>query len=48
MHSTLILLNALYDAGNKFGHAMAWVTCLLLAIAVFFAMGKYVFSKEKE
>ncbi|GAA4458703.1 hypothetical protein [Rurimicrobium arvi] len=42
-----IVLNALYDAGNKVGVAMCWVTSLILTAELAYVMFKYVFAKSK-
>ncbi|MCC6186749.1 MAG: hypothetical protein IT256_06325 [Chitinophagaceae bacterium] len=43
-----IILNAFYDAGNKVGVLMGWVTTLLLTAGVVYVMLKYVLAKNKE
>lgn len=43
-----MLLNAFYDAGNKFGVMMCWVTSLILTVELVYVMFKYVFAKNKE
>lgn len=46
--SNPIVLNALYDAGNKAGVFLAWATSLLLTAELAYVMFKYVFAKNKE
>lgn len=43
-----IVLNALYDAGNKAGVLLAWGTSILLTVELVYVMFKYVFAKNKE
>jgi hypothetical protein len=46
--SNPIVLNALYDAGNKAGVLLAWGTSILLTVELVYVMFKYVFAKNKE
>jgi hypothetical protein len=43
-----VLLNAFYDAGNKIGVAMSWITTLTIVFALAYVMVKYVFAKSKD
>ncbi|MDI9320041.1 MAG: hypothetical protein QM530_06135 [Phycisphaerales bacterium] len=46
--SNPIVLNALYDVGNKVGVFMAWATTFLLTAEMVYVMFKYVLAKAKE
>jgi hypothetical protein len=39
---TSILLNALYDAGNKIGPALCWIFVILMTIELVYVMAKYL------
>jgi heme/copper-type cytochrome/quinol oxidase subunit 4 len=45
---TSVLFNAFYDAGNKAGHMFGWIFSIILALATFYVMFKYVFGSSKE
>lgn len=45
--NSLVLLDAIYDTGNKIGPVLALVTCLVIVAELAYVMAKYVFAKSE-
>ena len=42
-----ILLNALYDSGDKLGGVLSWIFILLMLIEIVYVFMKYVITSNK-